>query len=668
MADSENIVEEENYTTKLTRHDKSTKALQEKRDNILDSKYDLVCQDGRNSCEKNQTPNLTEKDHENRRYYHKEISQTDKEEEVFATYNSSDRGINSYYCKNDDEKLLFVDKTNIDRQCKQDQHNEVDINMCQDQPGYHIYLDHHKYQRKDYAIAKTENHSEESYSCRPNGNDKTLNQSDEASTIPNETHVNTDSKSYIQMKNLSVDVQDSCDRKYEYPKDSPNADQINHMCSQKDEICDIRDYTCNISGKDHLPRHEEGCGCNDCRSHCHDEYYQYEMQDENIYRTEEHQPQDQTCRDYQLGTEHEHCYNKSYNHSENEYYAGQNYRYHQTVLQNKEDRHTNNCSPLAQGGNLHVDEVDLTFGKEETSAVDLRVLRPLRYYTESTQIQESYRDQEPMTVSDMLNDSHITHYTREDASLNATSIKHDYVPHPTFYREDYKNASDEPSEFKIDDGICETMDEDNNNQWDAATNTEHIKVEDKGSQTGIIETREVAVQTDIKNAIIPLTFFKNIEKKIANYTCHICHRVYISKPSFERHLRTHKKEQNNVFADVKLTTETKLQICKRSSNPKNLNTQKPIIIHVPRSILQCEKCYMTLENQKQKDNHNCCFTPFSLIKCPECHIKFYTPGALNEHIGMVHKKDNAYYCIFCNKSFNAGYNFHLHLDEHLSNQ
>lgn len=202
------------------------------------------------------------------------------------------------------------------------------------------------------------------------------------------------------------------------------------------------------------------------------------------------------------------------------------------------------------------------------------------------------------------------------------------------------------------------------------TNTDPLTMADSGTQTNLKETAEKPVQTDQETN---LSLDKNERKSNKKLSCCICHRVYGSKVTHDRHLRTHFLVANNqqIVSNVRFTTEAKLQFYKKREM-SHKQTYEPIIIQMPTTNkAHCKYCKKRFDSQKEVEDHldDCIGEPFEMIKCPECSIRFYTVGCLNQHVDTVHKNPtstNAYYCIFCNEHFDAAFTFQVHLDKHLS--
>lgn len=208
--------------------------------------------------------------------------------------------------------------------------------------------------------------------------------------------------------------------------------------------------------------------------------------------------------------------------------------------------------------------------------------------------------------------------------------------------------------------------------WNAENNVDFVLLVDQETQTKMKESKEASVQTDTVNKCTYTLLKKRKALSNLNYSCLICQRFYSSKSSYDRHARTHVSNEN-IITNLQITTKSK---CKTFEE----NTRKSSQSHVgltmtlqePKFIkFQCNICCKTFSSQAARDIHtdNLVLEEFPMVKCKECHVKFFTLGALQEHVYFVHARNtykcNAYCCVFCNESFESSYSFQLHLDEHL---
>lgn len=206
------------------------------------------------------------------------------------------------------------------------------------------------------------------------------------------------------------------------------------------------------------------------------------------------------------------------------------------------------------------------------------------------------------------------------------------------------------------------------NFWSVGTNTDKISFVNQETQT-VKSTKEASVQTDLHMSSFPGSLLKSSLNMKPKFVCCFCQRHYSSKITYERHLRVHIKTNNRqIRAKVVLSSES------INNQHFNAHNETPIIIQLPSSTkTKCDQCKKYFSSKMEKDAHNksCIMEPFPMKKCLYCDVKFYTSGAMDEHVKVVHAKNqsprqNSYYCVFCDESFNTGYSFHLHLDQHLA--
>lgn len=198
--------------------------------------------------------------------------------------------------------------------------------------------------------------------------------------------------------------------------------------------------------------------------------------------------------------------------------------------------------------------------------------------------------------------------------------------------------------------------------WNAENNLDFVLLVDQETQTRMKESKEASVQTETVNKC---TYSLLKKRKNLNYSCLICQRFYSSKSSYDRHARTHVTNEN-VVTNLHITTKSKFKIFE-----ENICKSSQSHLGLPITEFQCGICCKSFSSQAARDIHtdNLVLEEFPMVKCKECHVKFFTFGALQEHVYFVHVrntfKSNAYCCVFCNESFESSYSFQLHLDEHL---
>uniref|UniRef100_A0A1B6K2L7 C2H2-type domain-containing protein n=1 Tax=Homalodisca liturata TaxID=320908 RepID=A0A1B6K2L7_9HEMI len=343
------------------------------------------------------------------------------------------------------------------------------------------------------------------------------------------------------------------------------------------------------------------------------------------------------------------------------------------------------CIPVTQGQYAHeqiTPERNCVYSPEEDpqyedlTAVDLRTSRAMEHIENLPDTMRQFRPNQKETISIA---QLIENFYYNDPSGNKNSPRYFLVTTPSSKGE-YLMSNHETYEDNHDYVITDYPTSDQTypqsmyaegtnypNCWDAETNTEPVLKVDQETQTWIREVREVSVQTDA----IAYSLMKNTKPMNFKYTCSLCQRLYSSKSSYDRHLRTHSNNgDRKMIADVHFTTQAKLQIYKKHMS--NGHLQNPIVIQMPRKAFRCDICERCFPSQIERESHECIVEPFSMTKCPHCPVKCYTVGALNDHIKYTHNiehtqgTNNQYYCVFCNMSFENGYNFHLHLDKHLS--
>lgn len=208
--------------------------------------------------------------------------------------------------------------------------------------------------------------------------------------------------------------------------------------------------------------------------------------------------------------------------------------------------------------------------------------------------------------------------------------------------------------------------------WNAENNVDFVLLVDQETQTKLKESKEASVQTDTVNKCTYTLLKKRKTLSNLNYSCLICQRFYSSKSSYDRHARTHVTNEN-VITNLHITTKSKFKIFEentRRSSQSHIGL--PMALQEPKFIkFQCGICCKSFSSQAARDIHtnNLALEEFPMLKCKECNVKFFTLGALQEHVYFVHErntyKSNAYCCVFCNESFESSYSFQLHLDEHL---
>lgn len=207
--------------------------------------------------------------------------------------------------------------------------------------------------------------------------------------------------------------------------------------------------------------------------------------------------------------------------------------------------------------------------------------------------------------------------------------------------------------------------------WNAEKDVDFVLLVDQETQTRLKEFKETSVQTDTidKRTYTLLKKRKNLSS--LNYSCLICQRFYSSKSSYDRHARTHVTNENVITNFI--TTESKFKIFEENIfKSSQSHVGLPMTLQEPKFIkFQCSICCKSFASQAARDIHmdSLVLEEFPMVKCKECHVKFFTLGALQEHVYFVHDRNaykcNAYCCVFCNESFESSYSFQLHLDEHL---
>lgn len=208
----------------------------------------------------------------------------------------------------------------------------------------------------------------------------------------------------------------------------------------------------------------------------------------------------------------------------------------------------------------------------------------------------------------------------------------------------------------------------------AENGADFVLLVDQETQTQTKESTEASVQTDKDASKCTNSLLKRRGLSSLNYCCLVCQRFYTSKSSYDRHARTH-VVNGNVITNLHITKKANLMILGENICKSQTHIDLPMALQEPKlTKFQCDICCKSFSSQDARDFHmdNFFLQNFPMIKCKECHVKFFTLGALHEHVNVVHeissKKCNTYCCIFCNESFESSFNFQLHLDEHLSTQ